>query len=118
MFVYQSLKRMIYASSEQLTTMLKSCESVGFLQWNEIKPHAENEFKSLLLTLSWLQEMKGKQNITTEQARIHIDIQKNTMRTRLMALPNVSMLDAEHIINTGIDSVRKSIYSNMDWLII
>ena len=56
--------------------------------------------------------------MTTEQARVYIDIHKNTMRTRLMTLPNITIIDAEHIINTGIDSIRKELYSQMEWVII
>jgi hypothetical protein len=105
-------------SSSYLSTIITACEKSGFTQWDIIKPHAENEFKSLLLMLTWVNDMRQKQEMNIEQARIHIDIQKTTMRTRLMALPDVGMLNAEHIINTGIDSVRKDIYKQMDWVII
>ncbi len=68
--------------------------------------------------LEWINKMNRQNEMSTEQARIHIDIQKNTMRTRLMTLPNISMMDAEHIINTAIDSIRKKLYEQMDWVII
>ena len=98
--------------------MLESCKQTQFVHWQLIKPHAEIEFKSLLLTLNWLNEMKLKQEMSTEQARIHIDILKTTMRTRIMALPQVGMIEADQIINTAIDSIRKDIYKQMDWVII
>lgn len=68
--------------------------------------------------LFWLDEMKHSGEMDTEQARIHIDIQKTTMRTRLMALPGISVVEAEHIINDAIDSIRKEIYDNLEWVII
>jgi hypothetical protein len=40
------------------------------------------------------------------------------MRTRLMAIPGISMIDAEHIINCAIDSIRKDVYEKTDWVII
>jgi hypothetical protein len=101
-----------------ISTMMEACNQTHFTHWQLIKPHAEVEFRSLLLILNWLNEMKHKQEMTTEQARIHIDIQKTTMRTRLMALPEVTMVESEQIINIGIDSIRKDLYKQMDWVII
>ncbi|MES2559715.1 MAG: hypothetical protein V4590_08250 [Bacteroidota bacterium] len=98
--------------------MLTACEKIDIKQWDTIKPHAEHEFKGLLIMLEWINKMNRQNEMSTEQARIHIDIQKNTMRTRLMTLPNISMMDAEHIINTAIDSIRKKLYEQMDWVII
>jgi hypothetical protein len=104
--------------TKYLQTMLNACNQAQFTHWPTIKPHAENEFNSLLQILDWLGEMRKKEEMSTEQARIYIDIQKNTMRTRLMTLPHVTMVDAEHIINTGIDSIRKDLYTKMEWVII
>lgn len=98
--------------------MLNACEKIAIPHWEQIKPHAEHEFRGLLMMLEWINKMNRQQEMTTEQARIHIDIHKNTMRTRLMSLPNITMMDAEHTINTGIDSIRKQLYDKMDWVII
>lgn len=76
------------------------------------------EFESLLLMLAWLNEMMDKKELSVEEARIHIDIQKNTMRTRLMGLPGISLLEAEHLINEGVDAIRSEIYSEVRNVII
>lgn len=101
-----------------LKLMLRACEEQQIEQWQNIKAHAENELRSLLLMIEWLAEMKTAGEISTEQARIHIDIQKNTMRTRLMSLPGISMVAAEHLINNAIDSVRKDLYEEIGWVIV
>jgi len=113
-----SLSHMNTSQTQYLSAMLDACNKAKFNNWNTIKPHAENEFNSLLQVLLWLAKMRQNDEITTEQARIHVDIQKNTMRTRLMTLPSVTMVDAEHIINTAIDSIRTDFYTQMDWVII
>lgn len=117
-FDCSTLKRMNTTQHNLLNLMLNACETMHIPQWEVIKPHAEHEFEGLLIKLNWIMEMKQQQEMNTEQARIHIDIQKNTMRTRLMALPSLSMLEAEHLINTAIDSVRQKIYEETDWIII
>jgi hypothetical protein len=109
---------MNHTQAQYLSTMVNACSKAQFNNWDSTRPHAENEFNSLLQILLWLAEMRKSNEMTTEQARIRVDIQKNTMRTRLMTLPSVGMVDAEHIINTGIDSIRTDFYTHMDWVII
>lgn len=99
-----------------LDAMMHTCMDKTATGKNKI--HIENEFKSLIMMLFWLDEMKHSGEMNTEQARIHIDIQKTTMRTRLMSLPGISVIEAEHIINDAIDSIRKEIYDHLDWIII
>ena len=105
-------------TGQMYKTMLAKCEQLQINDWARLKPLIAGEFESFLLMLKWIKEMRVNNEISIEQARIHIDIQKNTMRTRLMALPAISMVDAEHIINIGIDSIRKKLYEQMDWVII
>lgn len=104
--------------NQYIPVMIDACKKSNFKHWNSIEAHAENEFRSLVLMLKWLNEMRTNKEMTTEEARIHIDIQKNTMRTRLMALPNITMVESEHIINKAIDSIRPDLYAQMDWIII
>lgn len=98
--------------------MLSACVDKHFIHWHQAESLIQVEFNSLLLMIRWLNDMKSQSEMTTEQARIHIDIQKNTMRNRLMALPNIPLIEIEQMINTGIDSIRKELYREMDWLII
>ncbi len=76
------------------------------------------ELESLLLMLIWLNDMMEKKELSIEEARIHVDIQKNTMRTRLMTLRGMSLLESEHLINAAVDAVRPEIYSEVKNVII
>jgi hypothetical protein len=98
--------------------MLDACEETAVNAWHLVKPYAEIEFTGLLHMIDWLHRMKQQSKLTTEEARIHIDIQKATMRTRLMAIPGISMTDAERIINCAVDSIRKDVYDKTNWVII
>jgi hypothetical protein len=109
---------MINEHNRYINRMLEVCEQHPVLNWKTIRPHAENEFRGLLLMLEWLKKMKKENDMSTELARIHVDIQKNTMRTRLMSLPDVTLINAESIINLAIDSIRKELYDEMEWVII
>jgi hypothetical protein len=84
---------------------------------NQVQFYIAGEFSSLLSTVAWVQKMKSVGLLNQEEARIHIDIQKTTMRTRLMALPAMSMVASERLINTAIDSIRKPVYDEIHWVI-
>lgn len=109
---------MMSEQNNYLNRMLKACEQKPVSNWETIRPYAENEFRGLLLLLDWVGNMKKYGEMDTELARIHIDIQKNTMRTRLMVLPDVTLTEAELIINHAIDSIRQELYQKMGWVII
>lgn len=99
-------------------TMLAACEEQKIMDWNNIKPRISNELQSFTLMVKWLKEMQVKGEMDTEQARIHIDIQRNTMRTRLMAMPGIDMRTAEQILNRSIDAVRKEIFEYLGWVVV
>lgn len=98
--------------------MLEISENLQINNWNQIKPRVSNELDSFILMLEWLKDMKENREISAEQARIHIDIQKNTMRTRLMAMPGIDMLTAENLLNRSIDGIRKEIYDYLGWVVV
>lgn len=98
--------------------MLGACEQVQIKNWNIVKPLVSSELSSFILMLTWIKEMKLKNEMNAEQARIHIDIQKNTTRTRLMALPEINMIQADQLLNQSIDAIRKDIYEYLGWVII
>jgi hypothetical protein len=104
--------------SAYIIRMLQACENTEIPGWDTVKPHAENEFRGLLLMLDWLNKMQRDSEMSPTLARIHVDIQKNTMRTRLMALPGITLVLAEQIITGGIDSIRKDLYAEMEQVII
>lgn len=98
--------------------MMQICEELNINGWQQVKPRVANELSSFILMLEWLRDMRQKNEIDAEQARIHVDIQKNTMRTRLMAMPGIDMLTAENLMNKSIDGIRKDIFEYLGWVVV
>jgi len=97
-----------------MSCMITACEQKNFLNWEVVRPHAENEFTGLLLMLEWVGKMQKDIHMSTELARIYVDLQKNTMRNRLMSVAGVTLKDAEGIINRAIESIRKDLFEQME----
>ena len=49
--------------------------------------------------------MQEQQLFTKEKARIHKNIQRTTMRIKLVALPEIDILTAEHLLNNCVDAI-------------
>ena len=60
--------------------------------------------------------MKGK--ITEEQARLYIDIQKNSMRIVLLTIEGLGILAVEAAINAAIDVIRSTVNTALGWRIL
>lgn len=105
-------------TTQMYKKMIAQCEAFKLNDWDHLKPLLAAELDSFTLMLKWIKQMKDMNEITLEQARIHIDIQRNTMRTRLTALPGMDLLKVEHVLNQCIDSIRMDIYSYVGWVLV
>ena len=105
-------------STQMHKKMIEQCEAFKLDDWDHIKPLLAAELDSFILMLKWIKQMKDMNEISLEQARIHIDIQRNTMRTRLTVLPGMDLLKVEHILNQCIDVIRIDIYAYVGWVLV
>ena len=99
-------------------TMVAACEEMKLADWKHLRPMVAAELQSLILMIKWLKEMQQEQQINVSEARIHLEIQKSTLRTRLMALPQLSILQVDELLNKAIDAVRKDIYEYLGWVVM
>lgn len=109
---------MLWDQNTYLNLMLQASNTRNLEGWGRFKPTIENELLCLLLMLEWLVKMRSTGEMNTEQALIHIDIQKNTMRMRLISILDFSVEEADNTINNAIDCVRKELCTKMDWNIL
>ena len=105
-------------TDKMLQTMLNACENAQIENWNDLKPLVSGELSNFLLMLTWIKDMKQKQEMGIEQARVYVDIQKTTARNKLMVLPGLDVIKVDNILNQSVDSIRKDISDYIGWVII
>jgi hypothetical protein len=105
-------------ASQMYEKMLAQCESYQLNDWTRLKPLLAAELEGFILMLKWIKQMQEMNEITIDQARIHVDIQRNTMRTRIAALPGMDLLRVEGVLNKCIDSIRTDIYNYLGWVLL
>ena len=99
--------KMINASKEVLTD-----------NWQEVQPYANQEFKNLAENFKLIIELKKEDKITEEQARLYIDIHKNTVKIVLLTIKGLGILTVENAINAAISVVRDSINTAIGFTVL
>ena len=74
--------------------------------------YAQAEAKKLATSAAEIAALRASGQITDEEARLHLDIQKHASRAVLMAIEGVSILGAEQAVNGALsvigDAIRKA----------
>lgn len=105
-------------SQKLLQDMVVAARRVLKRRWPEVKEYAEGEFKKIAESISTIENLKRAGKMTEEQARIHLEIQKNAARTVLLTLEGLGAVIVERAINAAIGAVRKTVNSALGWKLI
>lgn len=104
---------------EQLAQdMLNAAKNVLNKHWKEAKPFAEQQFKSFSQNIQLIADLKLRGEITEEQAKLHLNIQRNSIQIVLLTIEGLGILAVEAAINAAIDVVKKSVNTAIGWTIL
>ena len=71
--------------------------------------YAQAEAKKLATSAAEIATLRLSGQITDEEARLHLDIQKHASRAVLMAIEGISVLAAEEAINAALTVIQGAI---------
>jgi signal transduction protein with GAF and PtsI domain len=77
----------------------------------EVVGYAEAEAKKLATSASEIALLLASGQITEEEAKLHLDIQKHASRAVLMAIEGISILGAEQAINAALSIIGDAIHT-------
>jgi len=86
--------------------------------WAEAKPYAEKESKAFAENIKLIAKLKLEGKINEEKAKLHIEIQKNSMRIVLLAIEGLGILAVENAINAALDVIRSTVNTALGWTIL
>jgi hypothetical protein len=98
--------------------MIKAVQGKLTKHWKEAKPYAEKEIRSFAENIRLIEQLKEKGKINETQAKLYVDIQKNSMRIVLLTIEGLGILAVEAAINAAIDVVRSSVNTALGWAIL
>lgn len=105
--VNEILEKMLDASKEALQN-----------HWEEAKPYAKQELKSLAESLKLINQLKVDGKINEQQAKYYLEIHKSSVRIVLLAIEGLGILAVESAINAALDVVKTTVNAAIGWSII
>jgi hypothetical protein len=104
---------------EQLVKdMLNAAKGVLSKHWKDIKPFAEQQIKSFAQNIQVIEDLKLRGEITEEQAKLHMNIQRNSLQIVLLTNEGLGILAVEAAINAAIDVVKNTVNTAIGWSIL
>ena len=104
--------------SELLNPMLSAAKGELTKYWSEVKPYAQKEIKAMAENLKLINKLKQQGKITEEQAKLYLDLQKNSFKIVLLTFQGLSILTVENTINAVLKSVKDTVNSVIGWKLI
>ncbi len=104
--------------SDILDEMSTAVQKVLKSKWKKVKPLAELQLKSIIHNLEQIAELKLQEKITEEQARLHLTIQKESIRTILLSFEGIGIVTAEEAINSALSAVKTIVNKAIGWKIL
>lgn len=104
--------------SALVADMLAAARAKLVDHWKDARPYAESEFQAYTRNLAFIANLKEDGKITEEQAKLYLDIQKNSMRTVLLTIEGLGILAVEAALNAALDVIRTVVNKAIGWALL
>lgn len=78
-------------------------------RWPEIEDYARTELRKLADTIAMIERLLAAGRITPEQARLHLEIQKNAGRAVFLTVQGLGVLAAEEALDRALAAVKDAV---------
>ena len=89
--------------------MLGAAKTSFSNQWPGIRELATTSLKKLAVNLVEIEKLKLNGSITDEQARLLLDMEKNTFRIVLLSVEGMGLLAVEEALNAALNAVKGAV---------
>jgi hypothetical protein len=99
-------------------SMMGAAMGVFKTNWNIVKPYAENELLKFAQDLLLIESLNASHQITPERAKLHVEMQKNSMRAVLLAIEGIGILTVEEAINAAFSVVSQTVNKSLGFVLL
>jgi hypothetical protein len=86
--------------------------------WPKARTYAELEIRKLVATLLMIQALHAAGQLSAEEARLLLDMQKNATRSVLLTLRGLGIIAVEKAINAALKVVRQAINTALGFALL
>ncbi len=105
-------------TAELTKAMLAAFKGQLNAKWPGIRTYGEAEMKKMAQTLAMIEKLSAAGSITPEQARLYVEIQKNSVRMVVLTLEDMGLLAVEAAINAALGAVRKAVNTALGFALL
>ncbi len=87
-------------------------------EWRKTAASAEEAFRKIASDIAYIESRRIAGDMTDEEARIHLDMQKNAARTVLLSLEGMGLLAVEQAINAALAAVKDTVNRVVGFVLI
>lgn len=98
--------------------MLGAFKGVLNKKWPDIQEYAQAEANKLAQALVMIETLKLSGKINESQARLHLEIQKNSTRTVFLTLEGLGILVVEEAVNSALAVVKEAVNSALGFALV
>lgn len=103
---------------ELLGDMLGAAKDVLSEKWPDIEDYAETELKGIAEGIALIEKLHISGSISDEQAKLLLDMKKNTAKIVLLSMEGLGLLAVEQAINAALDVVRETVNESLDFTLL
>ena len=106
--------------NELLSVMANAAKTSLAEKWPGVGDLATSSFKALAQNIVDIEKMASlpSPTITQEQAKLLINMQKNTIKMVLLSIEGVGLLAAEAAINAALDTIKAAVNKAIGFAIL
>lgn len=101
-----------------LPQMLEAAHGVLRDQWPEVQRYAESELRDIAEEIARIEGLLLRGDINEDQARILLNMKKNTTVTVLLSIEGLTLLAAEEAINAAMDVVKDTVNTALKFTLL
>jgi hypothetical protein len=100
------------------SAMASAAQSSFKKKWPQVKEYAQAEARKTAETLAMIERLTLAGDISPEEARIHLRMQKNSSMAVMLAIQGLGILAVEDAINAALGAVRKTVNTALGFALL
>jgi len=104
--------------NDLVAKMLETSKDNLAQSWPDIRDYAETEFKGLAEGIALIEKLRASDSISDEQAKLLLDMKKNTAKIVLLSLEGLGILAVENAVNKALSAVKDSVNEALNFSLL
>lgn len=104
--------------NDLVAKMLEAFKENLTQSWPDIRDYAETELRGLAEGVALIERLRAANSIDDEQAKLLLEMKKNTAKIVLLSLEGLGILAVEQAMNAALKSIKESVNKALNFSLL